>query len=115
MLLAAQHKNEGPVFTRFTKYGNFAFTYSFCLELLLKLIALGPRKFWADGWNRFDLLVVAGSVMDLNVKSVNIGARVSLLRNASKLLSMFQLYESNLLFKCQMREFFSGCDALAVF
>lgn len=77
LLLAVQHKDEDATWLAVTKVGNYVFTYSFCAELLLKATALGPRKYWADAWNRFDFVVVAGSVVDLNLKSINIGARVS--------------------------------------
>lgn len=83
LLLAVQHKDENATWLEMTSIGNYIFTYSFCAELLLKLTALGPRKFWRDSWNRFDLVVVAGSVLDLNLKSVNIGARVRDLLDAA--------------------------------
>ncbi|GAQ86458.1 T-type voltage-gated Ca2+ channel [Klebsormidium nitens] len=86
LLLAVQHKDEDYVWLEITRIGNYIFTYSFCAELLLKLTALGPRKYWADGWNRFDLVVVAGSVLDLNVKTLNIGARVFRLGRLFKII-----------------------------
>lgn len=37
----------------------------FTLEALLRLLASGPREYWSDGWNRFDLLVLLVSISGL--------------------------------------------------
>jgi hypothetical protein len=37
-------------------------------QVLLRLLALGPRKYWASGWNRFDLLVTVINTVGLFLK-----------------------------------------------
>ena len=44
---------------------NTVFTCVFVVELILKLLALGCREFWRSGWNIFDSILVAGSLVDL--------------------------------------------------
>jgi hypothetical protein len=38
---------------------NTAFTALFCLELVLKVVGLGPWTYLSDYWNLFDALVVS--------------------------------------------------------
>ena len=44
---------------------NEAFAYIFLLEMALKHLALGLRKYWADNWNRFDGAIVSISMAEL--------------------------------------------------
>ena len=44
------------------------FTTFFLLEAVLKVTALG-RKYFQSGWNIFDLLIVAVSLLDLGLES----------------------------------------------
>lgn len=46
-------------------YANFVFTGAFALEMILKLIGLGPWRYLSDAWNMFDALVVAFSLVEL--------------------------------------------------
>ena len=45
---------------------NVLCTLFFCAEATLKLLALSPSGYFADGWNVFDLTVVAISLVDLS-------------------------------------------------
>ena len=44
---------------------NYVFVGIFTAEALLKIVALGPRRYFAKGWNRFDLFVVIISLAAL--------------------------------------------------
>lgn len=33
----------------------------YAVDLLVRFMGLGVRSFWANGWNIFDLIVIAGS------------------------------------------------------
>jgi len=48
---------------------NEAFTFIFLIEFCVKMFALGCNYF-KDGWNNFDMLIVAGSLMDFAIKSI---------------------------------------------
>jgi len=51
------------------------FTAVFALESVLKLIAMGPVKYFKEAWNAFDFLVVTFSLVELiNVWMGNGGA-----------------------------------------
>ena len=41
------------------------FTTIFALEALLKIMALSPSRYFKDGWNIFDSVIVVLSLMDL--------------------------------------------------
>lgn len=49
---------------------NLVFTVIFMLEMVLKLLALGPKGYWFNGWNRFDAFVVTASIVDLLLDSL---------------------------------------------
>ena len=40
---------------------NTGFLIFFSVECVLKLLAVGPVLYWTDSWNKFDIIVVAGS------------------------------------------------------
>jgi len=44
---------------------NYIFTSIFVLEAVIKLIGLGGKNYFQDGWNRFDFFVVAASVTEI--------------------------------------------------
>jgi hypothetical protein len=48
----------GEDYSTVLDHTNDGFLYFFTLEMLLKLIALGPRMYWSDPWNKFDGAVV---------------------------------------------------------
>ncbi|KAG4066501.1 hypothetical protein HA402_007137 [Bradysia odoriphaga] len=49
---------------------NLVFTVLFTIETVLKIIGFGPRKFFKDSWNVFDLVTVVGSLIDAVVSSI---------------------------------------------
>ncbi len=50
-------------------YVNNAFTIIFIGEAVMKIIALGPRNYWRDVWNRFDFFVCISSILDFAMSS----------------------------------------------
>ena len=44
---------------------NLGFTIIFLLEADIKLIGMGPKRYFADDWNKFDFFVVVASMIDL--------------------------------------------------
>ena len=47
------------------EYANTVFTIIFAAEALLKIVALSPKQYFAEIWNRFDSLIAAMSVAEL--------------------------------------------------
>ncbi|PNH00530.1 Voltage-dependent R-type calcium channel subunit alpha-1E [Tetrabaena socialis] len=76
-----------------TNYINVALTIYFLVELLVKLTAFGFKRYFDDGMNIFDALVVAVSVTELvlaAIPSVSGVGPLSVLR-AFRLLRVFRL------------------------
>nr|AEF59076.1 putative voltage-dependent cation channel [Monosiga brevicollis] len=48
---------------------NYVWTGIFVVELLIKLGGLGLRSYFASGWNRFDCLVVALSIVEIIIEA----------------------------------------------
>lgn len=48
---------------------NYIFTGIFILEVVIKLFAIGPRLYFADGWNTYDFVIVLGSLTGVFVSS----------------------------------------------
>eukprot|EP00854_Cymbomonas_tetramitiformis_P018035 gene18035-21479_t len=69
--MACTHYRESAVWTQILNYGNYFFVTIFTAEAGCKIIGLGPKQYWKDGWNRFDFVIVMGSLLDLMVAVLN--------------------------------------------
>lgn len=65
------------------------FTATFAIEATLKLIAMSPKFYFQVGWNIFDFIIVALSLVELGLEGVQ---GLSVLRS-------FRLVRKNFLFK----------------
>ncbi|KAJ8370159.1 hypothetical protein SKAU_G00101870 [Synaphobranchus kaupii] len=65
--LAVQHYEQSKPFNYTMDILNMVFTGLFTVEMVLKILALRPRHYFADAWNSFDALIVVGSVVDIVV------------------------------------------------
>uniref|UniRef100_A0A7S4PLT5 Uncharacterized protein n=2 Tax=Guillardia theta TaxID=55529 RepID=A0A7S4PLT5_GUITH len=75
---------------------NFALTMVFISEMILKWIAFGFKDYFADSYNRFDFLVVFGSIIELILGAVNTssnGSTLSALRGL-RMLRLLKLAQS---------------------
>jgi len=52
---------------------NLTFTSIFIIESILKIIALGPVRYFLNSWNQFDFFVVSASIIDLLVTNTTNG------------------------------------------
>jgi voltage-gated sodium channel len=65
-VLDAQFKQTNTAqFDSFVVKINLIFTAVFAVELLINLFANWPMKFFRNGWNLLDLIIVAMSLVDL--------------------------------------------------
>ncbi len=71
-----------PLFERVLSSLDTAVTYFFLAEILLRFMACEQRKrFFADGWNLFDTIIVIGSLIPLqNAEAVLIGRLLRVFR-----------------------------------
>jgi hypothetical protein len=82
ILMASRHFGQPPEFGAFVVVCQEAFAIIFMLEVIVKLIAIGPQYF-KDNWNNFDFIVGTGgfiAVVAKHVNGVDGGTFISLLR-----------------------------------
>lgn len=78
-------------FFSFSDYAEYVFLGLFMTEMLIKMYALGPRIYFESAFNRFDCVVISGSIFEViwsEVKSGSFG--LSVLR-ALRLLRIFKV------------------------
>jgi len=63
--MASYHESQPAVYEEIQRNGNIAFASVFILELVLKLVALFPARYFKEPWNVFDFIVVVASIPDL--------------------------------------------------
>ena len=71
-----QHDGQPATLTSSSALLNDLFTFVYFVEILLKIMALSPQKYWKDPWNRFDFLVVLGSLPGMFGLVIKPGASV---------------------------------------
>ena len=91
--VAVEHYNQPRWLSEFLHITEFFFLGLFIFEMLLRMWALGPRIYFESSFNRFDCLVISGSVFEVvlthfNPKSGSFG--LSVLR-ALRLLRIFKV------------------------
>lgn len=65
VFMASYHEGQSMWYSDTQRTTNVFFAWVFLLELTLKMIALFPRRFFAESWNRFDFIIVVASIPDL--------------------------------------------------
>lgn len=76
---------------------NYMFTAVFIAEALFKILGIGFRYYFRDGWNKFDMFVIASSVIDILVSLV--GTSFSFLRIGPQLIRVVRVLRVTRLFK----------------
>ncbi|KAM9258626.1 LOW QUALITY PROTEIN: voltage-dependent L-type calcium channel subunit alpha-1F [Morus bassanus] len=64
LTIASEHHGQPPWLTETQAYANKALLSLFAAEMVLKLYALGPTRYFASFFNRFDCFVVCGGVLE---------------------------------------------------
>nr|XP_054933091.1 sodium channel protein para-like isoform X3 [Dermacentor andersoni] len=90
LFMAMDHHNMDPDFDNVLKKGNYFFTATFAIEAGMKLMAMSPKNYFREGWNIFDFLIVALSLIELSLENVQ---GLSVLRSF-RLLRVFKLAKS---------------------
>lgn len=74
-----------------TDYTEFIFLGLFLLEMFIKMYALGPRIYFESAFNRFDCVVISGSIFEVIWTQIKTGSfGLSVLR-ALRLLRIFKV------------------------
>ncbi|KAI9539102.1 hypothetical protein NQZ68_009179 [Dissostichus eleginoides] len=65
LIMAFQHYKQPIYIERLTEYSYYAFTLLLIIEVLLKIVAFGIRRFLRNSWNHLDVAVVLVSVVSI--------------------------------------------------
>ncbi|XP_011504558.1 PREDICTED: sodium channel protein para [Ceratosolen solmsi marchali] len=90
LFMALDHHDMDKEMERVLKSGNYFFTATFGIEATMKLIAMSPKYYFQEGWNIFDFIIVALSLLELGLEGVQ---GLSVLRSF-RLLRVFKLAKS---------------------
>ncbi|XP_023035084.1 sodium channel protein para isoform X21 [Drosophila willistoni] len=90
MFMAMDHHDMNKEMERVLKSGNYFFTATFAIEATMKLCAMSPKYYFQEGWNIFDFIIVALSLLELGLEGVQ---GLSVLRSF-RLLRVFKLAKS---------------------
>ncbi|KAH8386678.1 hypothetical protein KR093_001953 [Drosophila rubida] len=89
--VAVEHYGQPPFLTEFLYYAEFIFLGLFMSEMFIKMYALGPRIYFESSFNRFDCVVISGSIFEVIWSEVKGGSfGLSVLR-ALRLLRIFKV------------------------
>ena len=81
---------------------NICFSSIFCAEMILKHLALGPRRYWKSNWNKFDAFVVFASIIDIvlnlltqtSLKFLRAGPQIARIMRVLRVSRLFKLVKS---------------------
>ncbi|XP_068916804.1 sodium channel protein para-like isoform X5 [Tenebrio molitor] len=90
LFMALDHHAMDEDLEKALKSGNYFFTATFMIEATMKLIAMSPKYYFQEGWNIFDFIIVALSLLELGLEGVQ---GLSVLRSF-RLLRVFKLAKS---------------------
>ncbi|XP_047501353.1 voltage-dependent calcium channel type A subunit alpha-1-like isoform X25 [Penaeus chinensis] len=89
--VAAEHYGQPDWLTKFLYYAEFIFLGLFITEMFVKMYALGARIYFESSFNRFDCVVISGSIFEVVWSSFKSGSfGLSVLR-ALRLLRIFKV------------------------
>ncbi|XP_072765467.1 voltage-dependent calcium channel type A subunit alpha-1 isoform X6 [Anoplolepis gracilipes] len=89
--VAVEHYAQPDWLTDFLYYAEFVFLALFMCEMFIKVYALGPRTYFESSFNRFDCVVIAGSIFEVIWSALKSGSfGLSVLR-ALRLLRIFKV------------------------
>ncbi|XP_075226266.1 voltage-dependent calcium channel type A subunit alpha-1-like [Lycorma delicatula] len=89
--VAVEHYDQPEWLSNFLYYTEYVFLGLFMMEMFIKMYALGPRIYFESAFNRFDCVVISGSIFEVvwsHFKSGSFG--LSVLR-ALRLLRIFKV------------------------
>ncbi|XP_023288257.1 voltage-dependent calcium channel type A subunit alpha-1 [Orussus abietinus] len=89
--VAVEHYKQPSWLTEFLYYAEFVFLGLFMMEMFIKMYALGPRIYFESSFNRFDCVVISGSIFEVIWSALKSGSfGLSVLR-ALRLLRIFKV------------------------
>ncbi|XP_022239678.1 voltage-dependent calcium channel type A subunit alpha-1-like isoform X4 [Limulus polyphemus] len=89
--VAIEHYNQPKWLTVFLYWTEFVFLGLFIFEMFMKMYALGPRIYFESSFNKFDCVVIAGSIFEVVWSSVREGSFGFSVLRALRLLRIFKV------------------------
>ena len=92
VIIATVHHEMPPMWKNFNRAAEYIFLGLFSIELLLKLYGLGARTYFRSSFNKFDFIVIMGSLFEViyGFFNPNVSFGFSVMR-ALKLLRIFKI------------------------
>ena len=69
-IMSLYHYNMSEDLENFIEIANIIFTVIYTVEFLMKIIGLGPKYYFANGWNRFDFFILVLSWITIEDSSI---------------------------------------------
>ena len=66
-----------PELIQFSQVTSEIFAYMFTLEMVIKILALGVKKWWESLWNRFDCLIVTTSLLEVILLKISADSTIN--------------------------------------
>ncbi|XP_023245623.1 voltage-dependent calcium channel type A subunit alpha-1 [Copidosoma floridanum] len=89
--VAVEHYGQPDWLTEFLYYTEFVFLGLFMCEMVIKMYALGPRIYFESSFNRFDCVVISGSIFEVIWSAVKSGSFGFSVLRALRLLRIFKV------------------------
>ncbi|XP_076348335.1 voltage-dependent calcium channel type A subunit alpha-1-like [Tachypleus tridentatus] len=89
--VAIEHYNQPKWLTNFLYWAEFVFLGLFIFEMFMKMYALGPRIYFESSFNKFDCVVIAGSIFEVVWSSIREGSFGFSVLRALRLLRIFKV------------------------
>ncbi len=64
LCMCTESYGQSPAWTSFQTQTNAVFGSFFILEAVMKIVGLGPRRYFQSGWNKFDFTIALAVVAD---------------------------------------------------
>nr|XP_018900706.1 PREDICTED: voltage-dependent calcium channel type A subunit alpha-1 [Bemisia tabaci] len=89
--VAVEHYGQPKWLTDFLYYAEFVFLGIFMCEMFIKMYALGPRIYFESAFNRFDCVVILGSIFEVIWSALKDGSFGFSVLRALRLLRIFKV------------------------
>ncbi|KAK7579828.1 hypothetical protein V9T40_000457 [Parthenolecanium corni] len=91
VFVAVEHRDQPKFLDYFVFYSEYVFLGLFMFEMFIKIYALGPRNYFQSAFNRFDCIVIFGSIFEVIWSHYKHGSFGFSVLRALRLLRIFKV------------------------
>ncbi|KAK7605440.1 hypothetical protein V9T40_007298 [Parthenolecanium corni] len=91
VFVAVEHRDQPKFLDYFVFYSEYVFLGLFMSEMFIKIYALGPRNYFQSAFNRFDCIVIFGSIFEVIWSHYKHGSFGFSVLRALRLLRIFKV------------------------